>query len=164
MKLRGQRIDLSFIEVTLRLCASVTAAAVKVWGDTLAAYIVWQGSGDGSPADCEASLRRECEERLPRYMLPSIFVGLAALPLSPNGKADYSRLPRPAVLNSLIPPVSTSVCIIGAGVAGVLAALECGRRGLECRIFEAGSSFGGVWTNGTARRTSTLQQPSEGYV
>src|SRR5262249_12486989 len=55
----------------------------------LVAYIV---------ADQEAridELRRFLDERLPEYMMPSNFVLLDRLPLSPNNKLDRTALPEP---------------------------------------------------------------------
>jgi amino acid adenylation domain-containing protein/FkbM family methyltransferase len=57
----------------------------------LAAYIVPR---TGEPPTAEA-LRRYLAERLPRFMIPSAFTMLAALPLTPSGKIDRRALPAP---------------------------------------------------------------------
>ncbi len=42
-----------------------------------------------------AELRHELSQRLPDYMIPSVFVWLDALPVTPNGKVDAKALPEP---------------------------------------------------------------------
>src|SRR5688500_7573877 len=57
----------------------------------LVAYIVWK-QGESSQT---GELRNFIKVRLPEYMLPSAFVEMDALPLSPNGKVDRKLLPAP---------------------------------------------------------------------
>jgi amino acid adenylation domain-containing protein len=90
VKLRGYRIELGEIEATLREHPGVRDAVVAARGDTLAAYVVPEGAAPPA-ADLKDHLRR----KLPGYMMPSAFVTLAALPLSPNGKIDRAALPAP---------------------------------------------------------------------
>jgi amino acid adenylation domain-containing protein len=96
VKLRGSRIELGEIEAVLRELKDVEEAAVVVRGagDTehLAAYVVRRG---GAEIDT-ARWRLELAARLPGYMVPSVFVSLRAMPLTPSGKLDRRALPAAA--------------------------------------------------------------------
>ena len=68
-----------------------TPAANEVMDKRLVAYIVWK-QGESSQT---GELRNFIKGHLPEYMLPSAFVEMNALPLSPNGKVDRQLLPAP---------------------------------------------------------------------
>jgi amino acid adenylation domain-containing protein len=97
VKVRGFRIELAEIEAQLLRHGHVKAAAVIVREDRpgekqLVAYVVAEdGSGTGGPEELRAKLRAE----LPEHMVPSAFVTLQRLPLSPSGKLDHALLPAP---------------------------------------------------------------------
>nr|WP_246357067.1 non-ribosomal peptide synthetase/type I polyketide synthase [Pyxidicoccus fallax] len=96
VKIRGYRIELGEIETTLSSHAAVKACVVvareDVPGDRrLVAYVVL-----GDKSTDEGSLRDHLKQTLPDHMVPSAFVVLDALPLSPNGKVDRQKLPAPA--------------------------------------------------------------------
>jgi hypothetical protein len=95
VKLRGCRIELGEVEAALRSHPRVAAALALVRTDPpgdprLVAYVVAQGEGTAAEA-----LRAHVRAKLPEYMVPSAFVLLEALPLSPNGKIDRKALPAP---------------------------------------------------------------------
>ena len=95
VKIRGFRIELGEIEAALLSHASVRACVVVAREDTpvgkrLLAYVV-PGEGKWTPS----ALREHLRGRLPEYMVPSAFVRLEALPLTPSGKVDRKALPAP---------------------------------------------------------------------
>jgi non-ribosomal peptide synthetase component F len=92
VKVRGFRIELGEIETALldrpRVRDAVVIAREDTPGDRrLVAYVVGEARGP--------ELRLALGERLPEYMVPSVFVLLEALPQTPNGKVDRKALPRP---------------------------------------------------------------------
>jgi amino acid adenylation domain-containing protein len=96
VKLRGFRIELGEIEAVLTKKAQLGAAAVILREDApgaprIVAYYVEPGDSRRSPE----TFRELLAEDMPEYMIPSAWVRLDALPLSPNGKLDRAALPRP---------------------------------------------------------------------
>jgi len=93
VKLRGFRVELGEIEAALAGHAGVKQSVVimKDGGNAkrLVAYVV---SNDDIPV---TALRGFLQERLPDYMVPSVFVKMEALPLNANGKVDRLALPEP---------------------------------------------------------------------
>jgi amino acid adenylation domain-containing protein len=97
VKVRGFRIELGEIEAALTGQAAVKEAVVVAadevsGGKRLVAYLVWENQEAAIEVD---ELRSRLKERLPEYMIPSAFVFLAEMPLSPNGKINRRALPVP---------------------------------------------------------------------
>ena len=96
VKLAGQRVELGEVEAALRAHPGVDRSAVAVHADPgspprLVGYVV--PAGARAPADDE--LAAWCSERLPRAWVPTAWLTLDALPMSPNGKLARGRLPAP---------------------------------------------------------------------
>jgi amino acid adenylation domain-containing protein len=93
IKLRGYRIELGEIEVVLERQPGIQQAVVVVQevapGDQrLTAYVVARGGAAIDPTTLREALSRQLSD----YMLPSSFVRLNALPLTPNKKVDRKAL------------------------------------------------------------------------
>jgi amino acid adenylation domain-containing protein len=98
VKLRGFRIELGEVETALRTFANVADALViahqdEASGDRrLVAYLVLQSAPERT---IELAIRNHLRQRLPGYMIPSVFVILERFPLNANGKVDRKALPPP---------------------------------------------------------------------
>ncbi len=95
VKVRGFRIELGEIEAALLEHpliheAVVVVSETAVGGPSLVAYVAPAGPGP-------ATLTAHLAERLPRHMVPSVFLSLEALPRTRSGKLDRRALPAPAL-------------------------------------------------------------------
>ncbi|WP_253780960.1 condensation domain-containing protein, partial [Goodfellowiella coeruleoviolacea] len=110
VKVRGHRIELGEVEAALRSLPGVRDVAVAVVAGRLVGYVVGQ-------ADLA-----EVRGLLPDYMVPSVLVELAALPLTANGKVDRKALPAPVFEGSGRGPrtrVEEVLCELVGEVLGV---------------------------------------------
>jgi amino acid adenylation domain-containing protein len=93
VKVQGFRVELGEIESTLAEHPAVKSCVVTAHGSVeegrrLVAHVVPEAGG--RPAAEE--LRRFLDTRLPRYMVPSTFHFVSALPTGPTGKVDRKAL------------------------------------------------------------------------
>ena len=102
VKIRGFRIECGEIEATLATHPAVREAVVdaRAVGDDkrLVAWVV--PVADVAEETLAGALRQHVSAVLPDYMVPSAWVVVAALPLSPNGKLDRRALPEPQGIQS----------------------------------------------------------------
>jgi amino acid adenylation domain-containing protein len=96
VKVRGFRIELGEIETVLGQHLNVREAVVVARADApggkrLIGYVVAREE----PPPTTTELREYLERTLPDFMVPSAFVVLETLPLTPTGKVDRNALPLP---------------------------------------------------------------------
>jgi mycobactin peptide synthetase MbtE len=96
VKIRNFRVDIGEVEATLAEHPEVKLASViakeESSGDTrLIAYFVPRNKLGPSVRE----LREYLGARLPHYMVPSVFIALAELPLTGTGKVNRRALPDP---------------------------------------------------------------------
>jgi acyl-coenzyme A synthetase/AMP-(fatty) acid ligase/acyl carrier protein len=140
IKVRGHRVEPGEVEASLRAHPAVRAAVVVAREDIpgekcLVAYLVPE-----QPAPGVSELRAFLHQRLPDFMVPSAFVVLEQLPLSPNGKVDRRSLPPPVGEPSdSVEPFVAPRGPIEELLAGIWAAvLRVDRVGIHDNFFELG--------------------------
>ncbi|NBI31019.1 non-ribosomal peptide synthetase, partial [Chengkuizengella marina] len=94
VKIRGYRIELGEIESQLLKHPEITESVVMVQDDglgdkNLCAYVVCKKEMNST------QLRAYLSQSLPEYMVPTYFVKIEKIPLTPNGKINRQALPKP---------------------------------------------------------------------
>jgi len=170
VKVRGFRVEPVEIEAALAAHPAVREAAVTARPDatgerSLAAYIVPRGEGAGPPT--AADLRRWLQGRLPEYMVPSAFVVLDTMPMTPSGKVDRRALPDPARARlaegaDFIPPRGPIEEALAEAWAELLGA---DRIGAHDNFFERGGhSLMAMQLLGRIRRLFEVEAPLKDFI
>ncbi|WP_037110548.1 non-ribosomal peptide synthetase, partial [Rhodococcoides fascians] len=105
VKIRGYRIELDEIRVVLEQHPAVSTAIViaaehpgNTNGSGAGHYVAAYHTGD--PIDPD-ELRAFLTDRLPDYMIPTVFIPITTVPVTPNGKLDRRALPTPDLTSAL---------------------------------------------------------------
>ncbi|NES70643.1 MAG: AMP-binding protein, partial [Okeania sp. SIO2D1] len=112
VKVRGYRIETGEIEASLTQHPIVKETVVVATEDNLGnkrlvAYLVLEtktpASSNPKVSEIEQiyTVKQYLKKRLPEYMIPSGFVVLSELPLTPSGKVDRKALPVPDNVSSV---------------------------------------------------------------
>ena len=102
VKIRGYRVEPAEVAQVLNQHPAIVASTVVAGEDgeggrRLLAYVVLGGEAKVTAG----ALRGFLLERLPAYMIPSVFVHVSALPITSHGKVDRNALPAPDGNNTL---------------------------------------------------------------
>jgi amino acid adenylation domain-containing protein len=141
VKVHGNRIELGEIETRLAEHPMVREAVVVAAGAGADARLVgYLVAADDGPAPELDALRDFLGQRLPRYMIPSRFMTLTALPLTPSGKVDRRALPEPEAAGrratrTAAPPRTPEEQTLARVTAEVLGLAEVG---VDDNFFELG--------------------------
>jgi acyl-CoA synthetase (AMP-forming)/AMP-acid ligase II len=105
VKIRGFRVEISEIEtVIINACDEVKNTVVNVWKsqntssneeqvEILVAYLLLK---DGERFN-EANAKFQLSQRLPHYMVPTIYQEIQEIPVLPSGKVNRKALPDPVI-------------------------------------------------------------------
>ena len=137
VKIRGYRVELGEIEGAVLKHELVKNAAVTVVEKGGNKYITAYYTGESIP---DEELKTFLEPLIPDYMMPSFFVHIDEMPVTPGGKIDKKALPMPEVTvdsTSYVEPVTAVqkvLCEIFEKALGIE------KVGIEDNFFELGGS------------------------
>ncbi len=109
VKVRGFRIETGEIETTIRQFEGVRdnavipypiqrlSAGAQTEDHRLVGYLVVEGLETQDQAVMINHLKDYLRKKLPDYMIPSTFLFIEKIPLTPNGKVDRKNLPHPDI-------------------------------------------------------------------
>ncbi|MDJ0841273.1 MAG: non-ribosomal peptide synthase/polyketide synthase, partial [Acidobacteriota bacterium] len=130
VKIRGYRVELGEVEAAVAEVDAVTHVIVGVRTDNtgnklLVAYLTVDPAASSMGAELQAQLRARLETRLPKYMVPTVFLILHDFPLTPGGKVDRKALGKLELTlhheeEAFIPPTTPTEEMIAAVFAEVL--------------------------------------------
>ncbi len=94
VNLRGYRIELTEVEAAMRQCEGISDVAVilRDEGDGLDRLVCFYVMACDGVAPIFSELSDYLKKKLPSYMIPSLFIKLEAMPLTPNRKLDRLAL------------------------------------------------------------------------
>ncbi|MDY8138354.1 amino acid adenylation domain-containing protein [Aquimarina sp. 2201CG5-10] len=98
VKIRGFRIELGEIQTLLAQHESIKNAVVTVKNiqNSDQRIVAYYTTEEGTKTD-DKTLRNYLTNRLPDYMVPSVFMKMEQFALTNNGKIDYRKLPTPEI-------------------------------------------------------------------
>lgn len=137
VKIRGYRVELGEIEGAMLKHGQVKNTAVTVIEKGGNKYIAAYYTGESIP---DEQLKTFLEPLLPDYMMPSFFVRIDEMPVTPGGKIDKKALPLPEIATkntSYVEPVTgvqRELCEIFEKALGTE------KVGIEDNFFDLGGS------------------------
>ena len=138
VKIRGYRIELGEIEGALLKHDLVKNAAVIVIEKGGNKYITAYYTGETIPED---ELKLFLNSLIPDYMMPSFFVHLEKMPVTPGGKIDKKALPVPEVTTPASTAYVEPVTAVQIKLCEIFEkALGIEKVGIEDNFFELGGS------------------------
>jgi amino acid adenylation domain-containing protein len=161
VKVRGVRIELGEVERALAGHGMVREAVVAARGEgaklRLVAYVVPAGGAPDAMA-----LRAHLQEKLPETSIPSAWMFLPNLPLSPSGKVDRRALPEPDLAAVAAPFRAPSTPAEGALAAIWSEVLGRERIGVDDNFFAlGGDSILGIQILSRAARAGLALTPRQ---
>ena len=138
VKIRGYRVELGEIEGAILKHELVRSAAVTVIEKGGNKYITAYYTGETIPDD---QLKTFLEPLIPDYMMPSFFVHIEELPITPGGKVDKKALPLPEITTAASATYVEPVTAAQRALCEIFEkALGTEKVGIEDNFFELGGS------------------------
>ena len=140
VKLRGFRIELGEIEAVLDTHPQIDQAVVLATDDLtgnkrLVAYLA------SNESIKTAQLKEFLAAKLPEYMIPTIFMTLESIPLTPNGKVDRRALPAPDIRQEMEKSYQAPATVEEKLIADIWkSVLNLEKVGVDDNFFELGGN------------------------
>jgi amino acid adenylation domain-containing protein/thioester reductase-like protein len=142
LSLRGYRIEPEEVRAAMLDHPGVVGAVVDIWErlDDDRRLVSWYVPADPVSPPSDPDLRAFLADRLPKFMLPNLFVPVEAIPLTRHGKADRTALPEPRPAapagNAVVRESETETSV--AAAFGAELGLDPGSIDAEADFFELG--------------------------